>query len=86
MPIKRAHSSETTAFGAALAASIGASLSSSDDVVQESHAGSGYVFSPVEQVTSNGAEAVKKHYAAWRRAVALCIDVGDSIAKDAIGI
>ena len=88
MPIRRAHSSETTAYGAALAAAIGASLCTSCDVLQvhqESHAATGYVFSPPLHHSSDQ-EAVNKHYAAWRRAVALCIDLGDSISKDAIGL
>lgn len=78
MPVKRAPNSETTAVGAAIAAGIGAGIWRHEDalsIVQNR----AMEFSPMIL----DRDKVLAHYQAWRKAVSICIGLGDEICAHA---
>lgn len=79
--VRRAPNSEITAVGAAIAAGIGAGIWNPEEALSLMKSNA-MEFSPAIE----DREKVQRHYDAWRRAVSVCIDIGDEMSVDATTI
>lgn len=78
VPVRRAPNSETTAVGAAIAAGVGAGIWDATEALSIVKS-STVSFSPL----TDDRNAVLVHYQAWRKAVSVCLDLGDEISVNA---